>query len=781
MSGNDKLWGDDDDDVIIGQRGDDTINGGNGNDILVGDMASTPAATLESSLLPTSLIVTRLFNGLPVNTDGIQLPAFPENGALIMTPMLVLPRELELPISSIESVGGWTHDKLKVFEDQVLPLSATWKYGALTSNTPMTFQPLVTFSGTVAQHPSTTPGNDVVNGDAGRDTIVGDNLWVYSHTYTSIAYVDEARKRALTAVELANNRLSILAHQTDTLKGWQLMSSPTISCPSISKSIGCDRVNGGSDVDLVVGDDLMLPSIAPLFTATEPVSGILDTYHTLRDIEWITMYLDLAVDMAQRSTITSLLSFYGGSGPQFAGTCDYSDVTIGRDTVRQGEDPGIIVGNHLVVASSTAHPYGNCLAIPFNLALVRRLILDILMCCDTTVVSFASSTHLAAARRLRNSYYNVARATMQLQTPTAVSMSTLGVIPSIPCSTLVVARWIFGGDTMYSAGPESTPELYVGNTAIFGVYLKSSIALEASRDGGDMMASIAASFGRAMDLSRYYDSTSWIASTCSIQPMYQRVGMTNPTLYVLAANPYFGFASTAISFDLTQINSANGGMASPSPMYTFDVTASSTPPFTTAITTASRQILNDGATGKLSLLKWMWAATTTLSTNVLTQSSVIASSSKTSGIIQQTKMIDCTDQCVDMLIRVGVYPSNAATVPCIASASHVCVGVTNPTSSSPIWSYDTGYGPQSVRMKHMCLDRTSIGIHPLLSIGYATEYGLAIINGCMATTMLCLRVGRSSQLCDRQVQIPISRYYATVGTDHGYVIVPFWIPLLAAA
>jgi hypothetical protein len=168
--------------------------------------------------------------------------------------------------------------------------------------------------------------------------------------------MDEARTRVLTMAESANSRLSLLTYHSDQLKRFQ---HPNVSCASASDTdfeISSDWVYGGDDMDILVGDDLLLPSVAPLFTANEAVSGLLDTYHTLRDIEWAAMYLDNALQVAQQSVVDLLVPYVASS--TLYGPCGYANVRVGKDAIQQEIGVGIIAANHFVLAASTAHPIG---------------------------------------------------------------------------------------------------------------------------------------------------------------------------------------------------------------------------------------------------------------------------------------------------------------------------------------------------------------------------------------------------------------------------------------
>jgi Ca2+-binding RTX toxin-like protein len=177
VSGNDWLFGgnnivgsEDGEDILIGQRGSDSVFGDNGNDIVIGDMAYMTSATLWNNIiLPTSLVATRLFNSpqLTAANNTLSLSLSPL-GSLIVSPMVMLPREMELPISPVETVGGWTHPNLRTFENFIdSKLLVTYQYpgqpASFDNGDVMYFKPLISFGGSVVKH-STSVDGDIVQG-----------------------------------------------------------------------------------------------------------------------------------------------------------------------------------------------------------------------------------------------------------------------------------------------------------------------------------------------------------------------------------------------------------------------------------------------------------------------------------------------------------------------------------------------------------------------------------------------------------------------------------------
>jgi hypothetical protein len=74
---------------------------------------------------------------------------------------------------------------------------------------------------------------------------------------------------------------------------------------------------GGGDMDMIVGDDLIVDTIAPVFLSnsggaigSSNDSAIIDTYHILRDIEIAAMYFDSSLFVSQQSLMASRQTYY---------------------------------------------------------------------------------------------------------------------------------------------------------------------------------------------------------------------------------------------------------------------------------------------------------------------------------------------------------------------------------------------------------------------------------------------------------------------------------------
>jgi Ca2+-binding RTX toxin-like protein len=639
--GNDVMDGGDDDDVIIGQRGDDTISGGYGNDVLIGDGITLPSAALANAIIPTAISATRIVSQSNVFGANLTLSIDTTVGTLMISPMTMLPREMELPITSVESVGGWSHRSLEWFEDRIpgfAPLQANYKFAASPSSPRDVayFRAQITYAGTVMHHPKAVYGNNNLRGDQGNDTLVGGSVWANAWSYTQSTTMDEARTRTLTLAESANMRLSLLAHQLDQWRRiafWQDASTAR-PCPMSDITLACDSINGGSDMDIIIGDDLLLATVAPIFLSnsggtisSSNDSAIIDIYQALRDIEVVALYLDGSLFSAQQDIVASLDSWlYKYRYSQHILPCSYATINIGSDTLKQSDGSGIMVGNHLALASSTSHSY-------------------------TTVDSSA----LLAARHARNVDFVFAWtwsvATIPVKTSATADVYS-SYIDRIQCYN--DDKWTYGTDAFFGSC-ESDNDLVIGNIAVFGTYMKSSVPLPSGHNGGDMLEAIEESIARTLDaiephssgsidFMSSYDYTYFAESGCQATPMFVEAindahGQSRDT-YVLHSSAYtYDSVSTAITFDPATASASNGGISA-LPILSFDAVSSDNHWsgwfglgwwLGGQLGTSPRSSLNNALAPKMASLSWLWATNANASIAAVQQPSAIEISPITSG------------------------------------------------------------------------------------------------------------------------------------------------------
>jgi Ca2+-binding RTX toxin-like protein len=639
--GNDVMDGGDGDDVMIGQRGDDTLSGGYGNDILIGDGIHLPSAAIANSMIPTAITATRIIAQSNVFGAGnLTLGLDTLVGSLIVPAMMMLPREVEFPITQVESVGGWNHRALEWFEDHIdgfTPLSVhyQWSSPATEPRDITYFRALSSYGGTVMHHPFAIYGNNKLQGDSGNDTLVGGNVWAMAPTFIQSSLMDDARNRALSFAESANTRMTLLAHQLDQWRRLAVWRNAT-TCPANKIKIASDSLNGGSDTDTLVGDDLLLTTIAPVFsnsaTGSSNDTAIIDTYHMLRDIELVSMYLDATLFLAQQTVVASLdslLTKYWMWNSQVL-PCEYATINIGSDTLRQGDGSGIIVGNYLILASSIAHP--------------------------NTIVDPAS---LTAANHQRNVDFSFAYAWLASLVP--VRSSTTADVPQSYIDKIQCyndERWTFAADSFFGSC-DVLPDLVVANVAIFGAFLKSTVPLPNGYNGGHMLQAIEEALIRTIDAispsssskiddMSVYSYNYYATAPCQSSPSFVEsvndVGSKGGDSYYTRLSQTYDSVSTAITFDGNTAASSSGGLSA-LPLLSFDAISSDNSWYNwfgvgwwlgSNLGSGTRSALNHLLAPQIASMSWLWATSANASLAATRQPAAIDISRITSGTIIRT-------------------------------------------------------------------------------------------------------------------------------------------------
>ncbi len=247
--GNDVLRGGAGRDLLVGGTGHDDLDGGDGDDLLVGDDA------LIDSRDATFVNITHGYLVVPAAASrhaalGIELPA---DGQVIV-PMLET-----VPGRGMEAVAG------------VLPhlfgqAAAIPVDNLLRTADGLRLAPHVSLITDFVHHPDLLHGNDTLRGQAGRDTLIGDDLIVSA----PVVHFDAAAARAAEFVTRTVHHLSgawaDLVHRQYALVGgaWsdKGRSEDTLVIDRLLV-IGEDVLDGGEGDDVLIGDDAR--EIAPHF------------------------------------------------------------------------------------------------------------------------------------------------------------------------------------------------------------------------------------------------------------------------------------------------------------------------------------------------------------------------------------------------------------------------------------------------------------------------------------------------------------------------------------
>jgi Ca2+-binding RTX toxin-like protein len=265
--GNDGLTGGLGQDYLVGGAGDDTLDGGDDADILVGDDA---LQVVSGGALPN---VVRGLHPIPgVNGNG-------QVGGVVLG-------DLGTTIVPVVSMvpGQDLHPFIGVFTQLSDDLPQLPQGNMLTRLDGTRLEPFASIVTDVAHHLELVAGNDKLFGGSGDDTLVGDNRVVFAPDVTLTEELLESAFGMTRDLLAATDDLGDLIHRLDHAVDdndccWHFSGYDVIVDQTFS--IASDELDGGSDDDFMVGDNLTVvkPSLAV------PVGLVHDLDHLIDGLE----------------------------------------------------------------------------------------------------------------------------------------------------------------------------------------------------------------------------------------------------------------------------------------------------------------------------------------------------------------------------------------------------------------------------------------------------------------------------------------------------------------
>jgi Ca2+-binding RTX toxin-like protein len=318
------------DDLLFGQRGSDTMLGGAGDDLIFADGAfnSVPFGTN----LPVIVSAVRL-----IGSDAGVPYEIPAGGTLIVPAMALQPLELNTTAPQLHFVPNG------VFGDLAAADALRRHDGAYT-------EPLITFVPDLTHHSDALPGNDIIDGGPGADTIFADDVAVSSPLFSGLGAIDRATEDVRQAVFSVLSGLRHLSLDFDLLQ--QLTGGPL--APHTIR-IGNDTIRGGDGDDFIFGDNAILfvpfatgnPLPAPDFT-----TSALRYHHFLRDLEYVLAdFLGIVLEShagVLHHLVDAALEANPNRDPKLRPAAidpNYHRIFLGNDTIDGGAGNDVIVGD----------------------------------------------------------------------------------------------------------------------------------------------------------------------------------------------------------------------------------------------------------------------------------------------------------------------------------------------------------------------------------------------------------------------------------------------------
>ncbi|MEL6896737.1 MAG: PKD domain-containing protein, partial [Planctomycetota bacterium] len=274
--------------------------------------------------------------------SGVNLD-LPEFGHTFVPELSAVPGDIT-PNALIPIAPRW--DRVAAVNES---LAAAAVGDALITTDDMRFSPDLLITPQWIAHRDVLPGNDTIDGDAGDDVLVGDQLLVHSDWQTGVVPLNNAIDGLESAVAAAMTSLHDLSMDRDVVR--YEIDGEAVTETKIT--VGRDIVNGGDGQDTAIGDDAVfeLPAthaipgsgtiqenaiaigqhLADLETLGDDVTGLVQSLH-LGVID--TLLADAA---AQRPTLPAVT----GTDIQHH---QYHELEIGNDVLMGDGASDTIVG-----------------------------------------------------------------------------------------------------------------------------------------------------------------------------------------------------------------------------------------------------------------------------------------------------------------------------------------------------------------------------------------------------------------------------------------------------
>jgi hypothetical protein len=288
LGGNDVIQGGDGDDVA------DIINGESGNDIVVGDHVMTPSAVLNASRSlssnPSSILPV-IFHTLRITptsvTTNLAITPNVTFGTAFIVDHYISAHELSQPLPMIHHLASWQSSTLHQLVN-IVPGLSTGEAG---------WRPTVVLYGNVIMHGGAQYGNDKLYGGHDNDIIVGDSLLAYTWNNNHNTFFNDANQRVTSLSSSLSFRMSTLSAHSRQLGD--------LDCHTAM--IACDVVDGNNGIDISVGDNMLLPTIAPSFSSITPSqysNEMITHYNLITNVEGIVLMMEAAVAVSQYQVLS---------------------------------------------------------------------------------------------------------------------------------------------------------------------------------------------------------------------------------------------------------------------------------------------------------------------------------------------------------------------------------------------------------------------------------------------------------------------------------------------
>ena len=277
--GNDVIDGRGGDDIIIGGFGNDTLSGGAGNDLIIGDYGT--------NLLPYGTDLPLMMTGIRLRDDLTGTLDLDPLGTLVVPDFAVETVMTQATAPFMQVVPPHAIDLQHIANNDLIAATDNTFLDAFASIVP-----------DIRHHLDSQPGNDMLDGGIGNDTLIGDNLTIRSpmetmHPAFSIALNSIVSRLVRIQAGLYHVSSMFDVIQTEMLGG----------TGGNTFVVASDTIIGGDGNDTIAGDNALWigPAIHQWPIGSDILADGTALYQRMLDMDWAFSDTDHAIVWAKQT------------------------------------------------------------------------------------------------------------------------------------------------------------------------------------------------------------------------------------------------------------------------------------------------------------------------------------------------------------------------------------------------------------------------------------------------------------------------------------------------
>ncbi len=187
------------------------------------------------------------------------------------------------------------------------------------------------------------PGNDVIDGGAGDDTIYGDDVQISALDVTRLSALNGQIDAVTLSMQILLEKLDALTAGVDMTDAARGNRSPQML------RYGNDTITGGDGTDTIVGDQarIVVRGRGPLDDFSVASAVALGDF--LSDMRWVVSDLTATVSRANEFVVATMAQL---AGPTGAFKAPPHQLVLGNDVIDAGAGDDLVAGDSLVLVQA---------------------------------------------------------------------------------------------------------------------------------------------------------------------------------------------------------------------------------------------------------------------------------------------------------------------------------------------------------------------------------------------------------------------------------------------